>query len=322
MKPALLLLGISLLISACNQATKPLQRLELASQGITGGALSDDGSLSVIGSVQHGGSLWRLTDNERLYNWNHSKDELSVFIAADIEASNNWAVTAEAHTLVLWDVNTGNAARFWTAPGEVLDVELAIGGTYALLGQADHNAVIFNIVKGGIVRTFKHEGRVRSVDLSGDGRLAITGSEDQSAVVWRVDNGEKVMTMQHQEEVQIVSISADGRYGFSAAKYDRAEIWDIAGGVSLVTIPLAKERIKRGLEITAARFSKDGEFLLLGYTNQKVELWKTNDLQKIKTWELTKRHVWQPSGVTVVDLAFQAQRYYALGSNGFIYLLE
>ncbi len=313
-----------LLLTACDQSTSPNERIEVAVNGIHNGAISHDGKFAIVGSVQHGGSFWRLSDGERLYNWNHSEEELSVIISADIDSSNSWALTAEAHTIVLWDINTGNATRFWTAPGEVLDADLAPGGRYALLGQADHSAVIFNTIRGGIVRSFTHEGRVRSVDLSGDGRLAITGSEDQTAIVWRVDNGEKIMTMQHQEDVQQVAMSEDGRYAFTSAKYDRAEIWDINTGKALKSIPLSKERIKRGLEITSARFSSDSRYLLLGYTNQKVELWQTEGAKLLKTWKLTKRHQWQPTGVSVIDLAFsgQANRYYAIGSSGFIYLLQ
>lgn len=318
------IISAAFIIGSCGSSTAPNDRIEVAVNGIHGGTLSDDGKYTIIGSVQHGGSLWRLSDGERLFNWNHGENELSVVISADIEPSNNWALTAEAHTIVLWDMNTGSAARFWTAPGEVLDADLANGGRYALLGQADHSAVIFNVIKGGIVRSFKHEGRVRSVDLSRDGRLAITGSEDQTAVVWRVDSGKKLMTMQHQEDVQQVALSPDGRFAFTSAKYDRAEIWDITTGKTLKSIPLSKERIKRGLEITSARFSDDGQNLLLGYSNQNVELWEVENVRRLRTWKLTKRHTWQPTGVSVIDLAFssQANRYYAIGSSGFVYLLE
>jgi WD40 repeat protein len=341
MKPSLILFNCLVLVylSGCDNATPPSSRFEVAINGVHGGAISSDGSLAIIGSVQHGGSFWRLSDYERLYNWNHKQGEASVIISADIDATQSWALTAEAHTMVLWDTSNGEAARFWTAPGEVLDAKLANGGRYALLGQADHSAVIFNVIRGGIVRSFTHEGRVRSVDLSDDGRLAITGSEDQTAAVWRVDNGERIMSMPYQEDVQLVAISPDGRYAFATAKYDKAEIWDIETGRAVKSIPLSKERIKRGLEITAARFSENSRFLLLGYTNQKVELWsvnggggneaqssetQTNSITLIKRWKLTKRKKWQPTGVTVIDLAFSAQgnRYIAIGSSGFIYELE
>ncbi len=311
-------------LTACSQSPPPSDRLEVAVNGIHSGKLSDNGEYAVIGSVHHGGSLWRLSDSERLYNWNHQENESSILISSDIEPSANWALTAEAYTLVLWDMKLGAAARFWSAPGEVLDIDLANGGRYALLGQADHSAVIFNVMQGGIVRTFTHQGRVRSVDLSNDGSLAITGSEDQTAVIWRVDTGEKIVTIQHQEDVQQVTLSPDGRFALTAAKYDRAEIWDITAGSSLKTIPLSKEKIKRGLQITAARFNNDSSKLLLGYTNQMVELWDVATVERLQSWRLSKRHKWKPTGVAVLDLAFTADpnKYSAIGSNGFIYILE
>lgn len=297
---------ILLILTSCSPSNAPESHVELAISGVHSGKISDNGEYAVIGSVLHGGSLWQLTQLERLYNWNHQaqQDERSILISVDIEPSNKWALTAEAHTMVLWDIKTGEAARFWSSPGEVLDADLAENGRYALLGLADHSAVIFDILKGGILRTFTHQGRVRSVDLSQDGQLAITGSEDQTAVVWQVNSGEKLITIQHQEDVQLVAISPDGRFAFTTAKYDRAEIWDITTRTALKSLPLSKEKLKRGLQITAARFSKDGSQLLLGYTNQQVELWDVATTQLINRWKLTKRHLWQPTGVAVVDLAF------------------
>jgi WD40 repeat protein len=321
---AIIYLLSSLILLGCNTSEQASDQFEAASNGINGGAISSDGRLAIIGSVYHGGSLWRLTDGERIYNWNHSESEPSIILSADIAPDNLWAISAESHSMVLWEISSGQAARYWTAPAEVLDIDLAQGGRYALLGQADHSAVIFNTVQGGIVRSFTHEGRVRSVDLSNDGRLAITGSEDRTAAIWRVDNGDKTLSVQFQEDVQQVAISPAGNYAFAAAKYDRAEILDIKLGKTLNIIPLSKERIKRGLEITASRFSEDGKQLLLGYTNRKVELWQTETATLLKSWKLNKRHAWQPTGASVVDVAFnkKANSYYAIGSNGFISLLK
>lgn len=323
MRQSFLAFFLLTLLTACGGGDEA-ERFEVAVNGVHGGAISDDGFYAVLGSVHHGGSLWRLEDGERLFNWNHSEGEQSIFITADIDPSSRWALTAEAHTMVLWDVDSGQAARLWTAPGEVLDAELARGGSYALLGLADHSAVIFNSMRGGVARTFTHQGRVRSVGLSFDGRLAITGSEDQTAVIWQVKSGQALMTIQHQEDVQLVAISPNGRYAFTAAKYDRAEIWDVQSKQSLARIPLSKERLKRGLRVTAARFSQDGQRLLLGYSNRKVELWDMNKMAVVKSWKLSLRNPWQPTGASALDVSFaeQANQFYVLATNGFIYILQ
>ena len=314
----------AVLLASCGNHEEPSRQLEVAINGVHGGALSDDGSFAVVGSVYHGGSLWSIADGERLYNWNHSDEEESIFIAADVDPSNRWGLSAEAFTMVLWDIDSGQAARFWNAPGEVLDLALVQGGSYTLLGLADHSAVIFNTLRGGISRTFTHQGRVRSVDLSTDGRLAITGSEDRTAVVWDVNTAQAIMRMPHEEDVQQVAISGNGRYAFTAAKYDKAQVWDIELKQPIFKIPLAKEKLKRGLRITAARFSEDGNQILLGYANRIVELWDIKGRTLVKSWKLKKRHMWQPTAVAPVDLAFTRQRgvYSVLGSNGFVFWLQ
>ena len=104
-----------IVLSACGSRSPETSRFEVAINGIHGGSLSNNADYAIVGSVQHGGSLWRLNDNERLYNWNHSQDELSVIISADVDPSHSWALSAEAHTMVLWDLSSGQAARFWSA---------------------------------------------------------------------------------------------------------------------------------------------------------------------------------------------------------------
>lgn len=327
--PALhrLLLSLSLIaiLGGCTPENPPSQSLEVALNGINGGAISADGQYAVVGSVLHGGSLWRLRDGERLYNWNHSQEnDDRIIISADIDTSSTRALTADAATMVLWDVKNGQANRFWTSPAEVLDSRLSRGGRFALLGLADHSAVIFDAVRGGIARTLNHKGRVRSVDISDDQLIAITGSEDHTAVVWQVNNGKPLFTINHEDDVQLVRLSPDRRYAFSAAKYDRAEVWDINKEKAIAQVPLKKEKIKRGLRITAASFSPNSDQLLLGYPNRTVELRTTTTMALIKRWTLPKRRRWQPTAAAVIDLAFDQQsgRYWAMSSDGFVHRLE
>lgn len=322
--PLLFVLTLPFITSCSNRSEDA--RFEVAHNGIYGGMLSNLGRYAVIGSILNGGSLWRISDKERLFNWNHTQGTYSEIVAADIDASLQWALTAEVHTLVLWDLRSGSAARFWTSPGEVLDAKLSQGARYALLGQSDHSAVLFNVIEGGVVRTFPHQGRVRSVDISEDNQYALTGSDDESAVLWRLSSGEKIMTMPHGGEVNLVKMSSSGRLVFSAAKYDRAIVWDVANQKALVELPLSKEHLRRGLEISSARFSSDDKQLLLGYFNRNIELWNIEGkkITKIATWKPSKRHRWQPTGVSIVDISFteNGNEFLALGSNGFVYELS
>ncbi len=311
-------------LTACSNDSIPTQSFEVASKGSQGAALSDDARWAAVGAIHQGGSLWRTGDGERLYNWNHKQGEKTTIVAADFSPEGEWVLTADPHTLVLWNVESGQAARFWTAPGEVMSVALSPGGRFALLGMGDNTAVIFDVVHGGIRRTFHHQNRVRSVDFNADASLAITGSEDYSAVLWDVASGKELQRIQHQDDVQMVRLSADGSRALSAAKYDKALVWSTKTGEVLGEVPLRSELLRRGMRFTAARFTPDGRQLLTGRPDQVVQLWDTDRMALLGRWRLPKRDAWKPTSAAVLAVAYGTRpgRYFAVASNGFVHRLE
>lgn len=316
-----LLLLLSLL-GACDSG--PEKSWENALKGSYSATLSGDGKLSVIGSITHGGSLWATTRHERLFNWNHKQGEYSNIIASGLSPEGLFALTADHQTMVLWDTNTGKALTFWSAPNEVMDLDLTPGGNYALLGLEDYRAVLFDVKRGGIQRSFYHQDRVRSVELSANGELAITGSEDQTARLWNINSGEELFSWQHDDEVVTVAISPDGQRAFSVAKYDKAVIWDTTTGKAIGQLPLRATAVKRGQAFTSARFSNDGNLLLTGNSDRLVQLWDAKVLKELKRWTVPKRDPWKPTSaaVTAVSFSDRKNQYYAVASNGFMHVLK
>ena len=302
----------------------PVGQVEVASVGLNTGALSDDAEYAVVSSIHHGASLWRLSDGERLYNWAHQEKNHATLIAADFSPGTDWAVTAEVHTIALWELATGQSPRFWTAPGDILSIALARNGTAALLGLSDHTAVLFDIRRGGILRTLTHNNRVRSVALSDDSQIAVTGSEDYAAIAWDLTSGKPLTRIEHKDDVQLVAVSKDGTVALSASKYDKALVWETKTGSVIGEVPLAAEHLKRGMRFTTARFNSDNTLLVTGRPDQRITLWKLPELTAVAEWEVKKRKAWKPSGAAIMDLAFVpgTQAIYAVVSNGFVVRLE
>ncbi len=313
-----------LFLGGCSRALAPVDSVEVASKGMHTAAIDEAAELTLVGSIYHGGSLWRLGDSERLFDWNHTQTDYSTFIAADFSDDGAWAVSAEAHTMVLWNTRNGEGSRYWTAPAEILDIELNQNASLALLGLSDHTAVAFDIQRGGIRQTFTHKNRVRSVDFSADGRLAISGSEDYTARVWDVRSGALLSTMQHEDDVQLVVLSDDAQLALSVSKYDTARLWNPASGELIAELPLRAEHLKRGLRFTTARFSKNNQLLLTGRADQIVQLWDVETMKEVGRWKLPKRDAWKPTSAAVLDVAFSEREgiYYAAASNGFIHTLN
>lgn len=316
-----LLLAIAVL-SGCSQGQAPTSSLEMAVQGIHNAAISDDGALTVIGSINHGGSLWDLTASERRFDWNHKAGAYSTINNAAFSPDGKFAATADVQNLVLWDTSNGESLRFWTSPGEVLSMDLGPDGRFALLGLSNFSAVLFDIQRGGVLRVFQHEARVKTVSLSSDGNLALTGSEDQSAKLWDVQSGELLQEYKHDKAVRLVELSPDGKLALSVSKYDKADIWNTDNGQKLVQLPIRQFAVQRGMTFTTARFSQDGRKLLTGTTDRSIQLWDVASAKTEKNWTIGKRKAWKPSSATVVALGFTSNGFQAVASNGLAYQLK
>lgn len=143
------------LLGGCSDSA-PRNSYELAAQGIYTGSLSADSQTALIGSLNHGASLWR-KDHERLYNWSHEAGEVSDLVAAGFAPDGRQAVTIDPRTLVVWDTASGAALAYWTTPAAVMDVTLLPAGRGVLMGLKDHSAVLFDATSGDHLQTLLHE---------------------------------------------------------------------------------------------------------------------------------------------------------------------
>ena len=310
------------LLTACG-AEKPLHSTEVAARSIHSAALSNDGQFAIIGAEYHGGSVWRLRDNERLYDWNHRSGEQTTFTAASFSPDGQWALTTDSKTLVLWNTATGAGERFWSGTADVLDISLGAKGNLALLGLADRTAALYAAKRGGVLRSFQHGERVTSVALSEDGKLALTGSDDHSAILWDTESGKALHNMLHSDPIQLVALSADGQRALSAAQYDSIRVWDTRSGAALWELPVKKEWLRRGMTVSSARFSDDGAYLLTGRPDGFVQLWDIAQQSLMYEWKLPRRKAYQPLVPAVLSVGFgnEGNRFYAVSADGFVHQL-
>ena len=311
--------------TGCQQWEEPVKDIEVAIKGLHSGAFSSNGQYAVVGSIYHGGSYWRIRDAERLFNWNHRDSQRTTIIAAAISPEGEWALTADPQTMVLWQLPAGTAHHFWTSPGEILDIALGSNGDFAAIATAEFAAVVFDVKNGGVLATFNHSNRVRSVALATTKPILISGSEDSTAVSWDINTGKKLAIMHHNDDVQLVAVSPDGTLAMSAAKYDKAIIWDTSTGLLKGQLPVANEKLKRGIRVTSAVFSSDNQLLLTGRPDRIVQLWSLDsEIQLLKQWRLPIRFSWRPSSASVIAVAFDTEVgvYFAASSDGFIHQLN
>ncbi|MEM1434975.1 MAG: PQQ-binding-like beta-propeller repeat protein [Pseudomonadota bacterium] len=309
------LLLLAVVLAGCGNDT--LRSVSLAAQGIYTSALSDDGRLVVIGSLNHGASLWRCREHERVYSWNHGEGEYTALTAAAISADSSHAVTADPRTLVIWDVATGNADAFWATPSSVLDLDIDNSGRRVLMGLEDHSAVLFDADSGSHLLTLLHEGPVTRVALSIDNQLGMTASEDGSARIWDLTTGDLKLRVDASGPIRTAALSRDGRWLLVAARNAELDLYDVEN-----TRRQARLR-NRNPGVISARFSPAGDVVALGLVNREALLFDTGSGREIQSLRLPAKPSLGGGGRAIHDLAFgDGGTLYAMSGDGTLSTLD
>jgi WD40 repeat protein len=276
-----LFLATSCLLLACAQG--PETQLQVATQGLLSGDISPNGELAVIGSIHHGGSLWDLKNDERLYAWNHAQGSLSSIRATSISGNGKFAVTTVENSMVLWDTVSGKSIQFWEAPDRILSITLNWDGNKALMGLRDGRVSYFDMKRGQAIHNFKHQAEVRITDLSKDGSIGLTGSDDKTARIWDLKQGVEIFAMTLTNQIKNAALSPSGALAFTTAQREDSLVWETKTG---------KTRYKlanRYTNYTASVFSENEQFLSAGTFQGEVKRWHIATGEETNAWQATPR---------------------------------
>jgi len=288
-----LLISLCMLLTACGDT--PTQHLELTTQSSYASAISPDGKYALVGSVLHGGSLWRIKDNEKLYNWNHGKGQLTAMSAVTFSTDSRFAITADKQRLVMWEVATGKPKGFWSSTGTILSVALSDNGAYALVGQENYTALYIETKTGSILQKLNHTDDINTVAISANGLVGITGSEDGSVKIWKLSEGKAIHSFHVGDDVSAVAISRKGTLAFGGLYYGTGKIWSTKTGKEISTVGYPR------ITLSAARFSEDGKQLITGDTVRRVMVWDVKTGDKIRQKVAKTPSFYPPSGLIVEE---------------------
>jgi len=305
----ILILFLCMLLSACGDS--PSKHIELTAQSAYASAISPDGQYALVGSILHGGSLWRIKDAEKLYTWNHGKGEFTPMTAVAFSTDGRFAMTADKRRFVMWNVKTGKPSGFWSATGGVLSLALSDNGQYALVGQEDYSALYIETRTGSILRKLNHAGDINTVAISADGKTGVTGSEDGSVKIWDLDAGEATHSFKLGDDISSVAISRKGTLVFGGLYYGTGKIWNARTGKEISTVGYSRVTLSTG------RFSPDGKQLITGDTVRRVILWDVKSGKKVLQKVARAPSLYPPSGLVVEEVSLQSDgTISAIYSNG------
>jgi WD40 repeat protein len=303
------LISTACLIASC--AKGPETQFQLATQGILSGALSHNAELALIGSIHHGGSLWDLKKNERLFSWNHAAGQLSSILAASISGNGKYAVTTVEDSMVLWSTETGKSKQFWQAPARIISITLNWDGSKALMGLKDGSVNYFNMKNGSSIHSFKHEAEVRSTGLSKDGLTGISGSDDKTAKVWDLKKGALVYSMKLSNQIKNVALSKSGKLAFTTAQREDSIVWKTKTGDIVFRSP------NRYTNYTASTFSEDESHLSVGTFQGEIKRWNIKTGKEVGKWQAAPRKAYGgASSKAIASIVDSGKSIVVLTSDG------
>jgi tricorn protease-like protein len=307
---------ITTVLSACQMETVVTSNWDHSHSGLFDAAISSDGQYAVVSSFSDGASFWNLDTNSRLYEWRHDETLAGQIAHIAFATDNSHVITANERTFVIWETSSGRSIGYWSVEDDINCVALSDQAKHVLLGLKDGRAIHIDRQSRRRLDVVAHRNeRIRSVNTSPDGKVAVTGGDDSRVMVWNTADGSEIHALQHAARITTTKLSRSSNRLFSADERGGAYIWDLESGQKLATLPLGRGQHV----ITAARFSRDGKHLLLGFPGRSVRLWNgaTGDL--VKSWRTPNRkNGWVPQGSTVYAVAFNAKETSVLAesSNG------
>ncbi len=266
---------------------------------------SADGRYALTGSFDQTAKLWDVATGQELRVLRGHTDQIS---GVAFSPDSRYALTGSSdNTARLWDVETGQTVRVLTHPAEVFGVAFSPDGRYALTGSWDNSARLWEVESGQEVRIFTHPAAVFGVTFSPDGRYILTGSFfDGTARLWEVDTGREVRQFPgYAGFVNGLAFSPDGKYIATAAEGTTSQLWDVETGQPLESFPGdvgrfsvdGKYLLTGGLKtanlwdratgeqlrtfsvannLWSVELSPDGQFILIGGSDQYARLWDTD----------------------------------------------
>jgi WD40 repeat protein len=133
--------------------------------------------------------------------------------------------------LRLWDVDSGQCVRTFTARGAPLTAVFAsINEQLALTGDAEGRLTLWNLRTGEATRSLQaHSSSIRSVYLSGNMRYAVSASDKGKLRLWELPADRCVCTF---DAAAPFSVMGDARYLVTGGKDGLLRLWSIRCDVS------------------------------------------------------------------------------------------
>ncbi len=214
---------------------------------------SPNGELLVAGGFDDHVHLWRLSDEQEL--WNLPKGDVVCAAYSSKAIIATWV--SDEQKIQLWHGPKFALRRelnglHWSYNGVAFSPD---GKFIAAAGRDPAFCIgLWKVSNGALGRTLPgHSNQIRCLAFSPDGKLLVSGGDDSSLKIWDVSGGALIRTLTgHSQMVWVVAFSLDGTIASSSSD-KTIKLWRASDGTLL--------RSYQGEMAYHLAFSPDGKYL-------------------------------------------------------------
>ena len=200
--------------------------------------------------------------------------------AIDLADSGDLLVSADHHTIHVWNLATGEGRLLATQPSPIHSVRISPDGKRVATSALDGAVRVWSTDQGFGTQLSGHDALVHPVEFLPDGRL-LSYSMDGTIRVWRIDAGSHDLIGKQDGAILVGALAEDGASLATVGEDRVVRLWPTGVGKA----PPARVRELRGPDksIRVVAISRDGTRVAAGGPFETIWLWEvaTGEAKKL-----------------------------------------
>ncbi len=268
MQRRLLVLGLSLLLTACDTTIPTTEISRVDTKGLFAAQFDQRGDLLVMSGVSSPSGLWATDPAGQRFVWHLGNDRNTAYDQVGISRDGRVAVTLSATRLAVWDTQTGKNRQFIDLPKKPQQILLHPNGRWLII-MGIRQAILWDSLQQGAIRSFsvEHDFVASTFDMTG--KRWVAQLANQSLALFDIDSGElaQSLSIKTLDKAQLITAYD----GIALSVKGGVEVLDTRDGISL-----SFKKVQGAQRVTQLIKTSDHGYIG-GTTSGVIAHWNSNN---------------------------------------------
>lgn len=288
----LLKVSIVVILASCllacepsNSMQEPVSTYHYSKRPLIDAALTTDGSLALILSIDGVLSLWDNQANTLIREWRDFDINENVYYAA-LSRNKQLAAVAGKTQVSILNVSNGKIMLSWQPQGFDKDATITVlklghSDKDVWLGLSDGSIISVDLQNNKQSMFARHQGAVADIKISDNQQTILSSSTDGSVVYWEAANGGIINEREQNHRITSLSIHEASHRVFVSDALKSQLVWDLRKQ----TIISQLSYFRGARTFRESLFVDDGRKLITASSKHKITLWDVRSGEELNKWQ-------------------------------------